>query len=598
VLGRLQPGVTIQQAQADLDHIAATLAATYPIDRDIGVSVKPLADSRVGTLQPVMLLLIGAVGLILLIACSNLANLLLARNTLRQREFALRFALGEGRLGLIRQLLTETMLLTTIGTAAGILVAQLVLWGLSTLHPDKLPQLEGIRLDSRVLLFTVGLSLLTSLLFGTAPALAVTRFNLIEALKAGGRSGTGPHGQRLRNALVIAQMGLSLMLMVSAGLLLRSIIRLTHQDLGIGAQHVLKGHLYLPPARYKDANAITRFSDRFAERVRALPGVIDASVTTIFPPDNDWNQMFTVWGHEMPTRPEDVSTARFGLTDAHFLSTLHISLLRGRDFSPADTATTQPVALISEEFFHRYLPGENPIGQRIHIGPAPGFGSGSGSADSSDVTIIGVTGGFKNAGLKLPPQPQILVLYAQHPIVNYGFKDIVIRTASDPHSMEAAIREQLSYMDSDIPFAEVQTIDELVTARTGPERFTTLLLAAFAMVGLALAVIGTYGVISYLVSQRNRELAVRLALGARPRNILWLILRQGLKMAAVGTVIGLLGAWLAQRVISGLLFGISATDPITFAGGASVLVAVAAIATGIPGVRAMMIDPLRALHED
>jgi putative ABC transport system permease protein len=599
VLGRLRPGVSIQQAQTDLSTIAAGLAATYQIDRGIGVSIKPLADSRVGALRQVLLLLMGAVGLILLIACSNLANLLLARNTLRQREFALRFALGEGRTGLIRQLLTETLLLTVIGAVAGLALAQLVLSGLSRVHPDKLPQLSGIHLDFRVLLFTIGLSALTSLLFGTTPALAGIRLNLAEALKAGGRSGTEPRRQRLRNSLVVAQMALSLMLLLSAALLFQSILRLTRQDLGIGAEHVLKGHVYLPPARYADSNAITRFSDQFAERVRALPGVLEASVTTIFPPDNGWNQMFTILGHPAPARLEDVSAAQFGLTDAHFLSTLRIPLLRGRDFSQTDLPTTQPVALISDEFARRYLPNEDPIGRRIHIGsPGPGFDAASGIADSSDVTIIGVTGGFKNAGLKLPPQPQILVLYAQHPIVNYGFKDIVIRTTGEPHSMEAAIREQLRYMDSDMPLAEVQTIDELVTARTGPERFTTLMLSAFAIVGLALAVIGTYGVISYLVSQRTRELAVRLALGARPLNILWLILRQGLKMAVVGAAVGVVGAWAAQRLMGQLLFGISATDPITFAGGATLLLAVASIASGIPGIRAMIIDPLQALRED
>jgi len=599
VLGRLRPGVSIQEAQSDLSAIAAGLAATYQIDRGIGVAVKPLADSRVGALRPVLLLLMGAVGLILLIACSNLANLLLARNSVRQREFALRFALGEGRAGLIRQLLTETLLLTSIGAVAGLALSQLVLAGLTRIHPDKLPQLAGIRLDSRVVLFTIGLSVLTSLLFGTAPALAGTRLNLAGALKAGGRSGTKPHRQRLRNLLVVAQMALSLMLLVGACLLFQSILRLTRQDLGVGAERVLKGHFYLPPARYPDSKTITSFSDQFAEHVRSLPGVIDASVTTVFPPSNGWTQMFTVGGQPAPARVEDVPAAQFGLTDAHFLKTLQISLLRGRDFSDADLATTQPVALINDEFARRYLKNEDPIGQRIHIGsPGPGFGAASGTADSSDVTIIGVMGGFKNAGLTLPPQPQIIGLYAQHPLVNYGFKDIVIRTATEPHSMETAIRGQLRYMDSDMPFAEVQTIDELVAEQTGAERFTTLMLGAFAIVGLALAVIGTYGVISYLVTQRTREFAVRLALGARPRNILWLILSQGLKMAALGTAIGLVGAWAGRRVMGQLLFGISATDPITFAGSAALLVAVASIASGIPGIRAMIIDPLRALHED
>jgi predicted permease len=393
-------------------------------------------------------------------------------------------------------------------------------------------------------------------------------------------------------------MALSLMLLVGAGLLFRSILRLVDQDLGIRAEHVLKGHIYLPPLRYKDANAITRFSDQFGERIRSLPGVIDASVTTIFPPDNGWTQLFTIAGHPMPARIEDVPAAQFGLTDLHFINTLRISLLRGRDFTTGDQANTQTVVMVNDEFARRYLPNENPVGQRIHIGSPTGFALRSETADSSDVLIVGVFGGFRNAGLALPPQPQIIGLYAQHPTVNFGFKDIVIRTATEPHSIEGSIRAQLRNLDPDMPFAEVQTIDELVADQTGGQRFTTIMLAAFALIGLTLAVIGTYGVISYLVSQRTRELAVRLALGAHPLNILWLILRRGLGMAVLGSLIGLFGAWATRRVMGQLLFGISATDPVTFAAAAALLVVVSGVASGIPGIKAMVIDPLQALREN
>jgi len=568
-LARLKPGVSLEQAQADLATIAARLAAEHPIDQGIGVVVRPLADTRVGTLRPVLFMLMGAVSLILLIACSNLANLLMARNSARQRELAVRLALGAGRGGLVRQLLAETLLLSFIGGAAGLALAELGLAALSRMHPEKLPQLATIGIDSRVLLFTVSASLLTSLLFGLAPAITGTRVNLIDALKDGGRSSTaGPGHRRLRDALVVVEMALSLMLLMGASLLIQSIVRLQSQGLGIRPDHLLKGHFYLPDVRYPDPGAIARFSDEFGQRVRALPGVVEASVTTVFPPANRWSQMFKIAGSPNASRIEDIPTAKFGLTDAHFLKTFGIPLIRGRDFSESDTASSLPVCLISEDFARRYLPGEDPIGRQIHIGPPAGMGivPGVTTTDSSDVVVIGVIGNFRNSGLALPPEPQIVVLYSQHPFVNYGFKDIVIRTASTPHFIAPSVRRQLHAMDSEMPFAEVQTMEELIAQQTGGQRFTTLLLALFAAAGLSLAVVGVYGVLSYLVRQRTQEVAVRLAVGARPVNVLWLVVRQGLKLATIGAASGLLGAWTCRQVMSGLLFGISPVDPVTLAG--------------------------------
>jgi putative ABC transport system permease protein len=277
-----------------------------------------------------------------------------------------------------------------------------------------------------------------------------------------------------------------------------------------------------------------------------------------------------------------------------------IPLLRGRDFSEADNATSLPVALISEEFRRRYFPNEDPLGRRIHIGPPPflQLPAGANTTDSADVTIIGVVGDFRNAGLVLPAEPHVTVLYAQHPLVNYGFKDIVIRTATVPRGLAPEIRRQLHQLDSDMPFAEVQTIDELVEQQTGGQRFTTALLAAFAVVGLALAIVGIYGVVSFLVAQRKQELAVRMAIGASRAAVLWLVLRKSLGMAAIGAALGLLGAGAAQKLTSGLLFGISPLDPITFAGAAVFLLTIAGIASAIPGARVMRIDPARTLRED
>ena len=600
VLARLLPGVSLQQAQSDLSVIAAALTAEHPVDQGVGVSVKKLADTRVGALRPMLYLLMGAVSLILLIACVNLANLLLARNSARQRELAVRAALGAGRGGLVRQLLAETLILSLIGGAVGFACAEIGLRALATLHPENLPQLASVGIDWRVLTFTLLVSLVTSLLFGLAPAFMGTRLSLVDALKQGGRSATsGRSSQRVRSLLVITEMAMCLMLLVGASLLVRSILRLEGQTLGIRQDHLLRGRIYLPPVRYANPGVRTRFCDDFAARVRALPGVREATVTTVYPPNNGWTQMLVIPGRPV-TRIQDIPSAQFGVVDQHFLRTLGIPLIRGRDFAESDGATSPPVALISEEFKRRYFAAEDPIGRRIHIGP-PQFlqiAAEDDVTDDADVTIIGVIGDFKNAGLALAPQPQITVLYSQHPLVNGGFKDIVIRTASEPHVVESEVRSQLRALDSDMPLAEVQTIDELVERQTGGQRFTTFLLASFALAGLALAVVGIYGVVSFLVAQRKQEMAVRMALGASRINVLRLVLKQALKMAAIGAVIGLLGAWASQKLTGRLLFGISPLDPLTFAGAALFLLAIAAIASAIPAARVLRIDPAAALRED
>jgi putative ABC transport system permease protein len=600
VLARLQPGVSLEHAQADLSVIAAALAAEHPVDQGVGVAVKRLADSRVGALRPMLYVLMGAVSLILLIACVNLANLLLARNSARQHELAVRAALGAGRGGLVRQLLVETLFLSLIGGAVGFACADVGLRVLARVHPENLPQLGSVGIDWRVLTFSLLVSLFTSLLFGLAPAFMGTRLNLVDALKQGGRSGTpGRSSQRVRSLLVITEMAMCLMLLVGASLLVRSLVRLQGQNLGIRQDHLLRGRIYLPPVRYSDPGVRTRFCDGFAARVRALPGVIEATVTTVYPPNNGWTQMLVIPGDPV-TRIQDIPSAEFGVVDQHFLRTLGIPLIRGRDFAESDGATSPPVALISEEFKRRYFAKEDPIGRKIHIGPPRSLpvAAEENVTDDVDVEIIGVIGDFKNAGLALAPQPQITVLYSQNPLVNGGFKDIVIRTASEPHLVESETRSQLRALDSDLPLAEVQTIDELIERQVGGQRFTTVLLASFAAAGLALAVVGIYGVVSFLVAQRKQEMAVRMALGASRINVLWLVLKQAMEMAAFGAVIGLFGAWAMQRLTSGLLYGISPVDPATFMGAVSFLLAIAAIASAIPAARVSLIDPAGSLRQD
>jgi putative ABC transport system permease protein len=500
----------------------------------------------------------------------------------------------------VRQLLIETLLLSLTGGAIGLLLAQFGVAALIRIQKTDLPQVGSVGIDWRVLSFTLSISLITSLIFGLAPALGGTRLNLVDALKQGGRSGTsGRYTQRMRSLLVVTEMAMSLVLLVAASLLVQSILRLERQGLGIRQDHVLEGHFFMPGVRYPDPGALTRFCDEFARKVRAVPGVIEASITTIYPPKNGWTQMLSIPGHPV-TRIQDIASAEFGVTDAHFLRTMGIPLIEGRDFAESDSPTAPSVALINREFKHRYFQTEDPIGRQIHIGPPPflHIPPGANTTDSADVTIVGVIGDFRNNGLARPPEPQILVLYSQHPLVNYGFKDMVIRTAADPRLLVPEVRRQLHQLDAGMPFAPIQTMDELVEQETGGQRFTTVLLGLFAIAGLMLAMVGIYGVISYLVAQRRQELAVRMAIGASRATVLWLVLKHGLKLAMLGTIIGLLGAWATQKLTSGILFGISPLDLPTFAAGALFLLVVAAIASAIPGARVLQIDPAQALRQD
>ena len=599
-LGRIKLGLSMEQAQADLARISAALAAVHPVDRGIGVELEKLSDTRADNLRPILFLLTGAVSLILLIACVNLANLLLARNAVRKRELAMRAALGARGGRLVSQLLVETLLLSLLGGGLGLLLARIGVASLAKMHPQELPQLASLALDWRVLIFTLLASLATTLIFGLGPALTGARLNLVDALKIGSRTVTGgSNAQRMRNALVVTEMAMSLMLLVGAGLLVQSILCLERQQLGIRADHLLTGHFYLPPVRYSNPGAITRFSDQFADRVRALPGVVEATITTIWPPTYDWTQMFEIPGRPV-AREQDIPWAKCGFVDSHFLRTMGIPLIRGRDFNESDSATSSPVVLITQEFVRRYFPKQDPLGLRIHIGPPPfmNIPPGADITDSADVTVAGIIGDFRNNGLASPPEPQIIALYSQHPLVTYGFRDMVVRTVANPHLMVPEIARQLHAMDAELPFAQAHTIEEAIEQQTGSERFTTVLLGLFAAAGLALAGVGIYGVVSFLVAQRRHELAVRAAVGASARDILWLVLKEGLRMAAIGALIGIVGAVAAQKLISGLLFGVSAIDPWTFCGAALFLVAVVMIACSVPAWRASRVDPCSALRAE
>ena len=593
-IGRLKPGVTIQEASADLQRSAAGLARQYPVDQGIGVKLQPLQEDQVRNLRPVLQLLMGAVVLILLIACSNVANLLLARNSARTREIALRTALGAQTSTLVRQFTAENLVLGLMG---GVLGCALAWWGCATVarvHPAQLPQLSGVEADFRVLAFGFCISAISSLVFGTFPAVASLKVSPAEAFKESGRTNTGSRSRRhLGRIFVVSEMAFAVMLLIGTGLLIQSLLRLQYQRTGFRPDHILRTRLYLPAVRYPDKVSITRFCDEYVSRVRALPGVQDATMSAASPPDDQWTQNFTIDGRPV-SRLQDMPIAARNVTDSHYLQTLGIPLLEGRGFSDSDTETSLPVALANQAFVKQYLPTEDPIGKRIRISGSQQLGAG-GSQDEV-FTIIGVLENTMNRGPALAPMPHFTTLYRQTPDLNVGFKTLLVRTAFDPLAIAPSIRQQLHSLDPNLPFAEVSSMDELIAQQTTDRRYTTGLLALFALFGLALAGIGVYGVVSYIVSRQTSEIGLRMALGAQRGHVLWVVLRQGIAMASVGAAAGLFGAWVLRRAVAQLVFGISPADPATFLSAAALLITFAGAACMVPAIRAMKVDPMVALR--
>jgi len=592
-IGRLKEGVIIEQAQADLKRIADNLAVRYPADHGVGVILRPLQQDQEGGLRPTVLLLMAAVILILLIACANVANLLLARNSGRTRQIAVRVAMGAAKWGLVRQFAIENLTLGLSGGAVGCALAYCGCVLIVRFHPSQLPQLAAVDIDLRVLAFGFGISIFSSLLFGTLPAWLSLHVNPSDAFKEGGRTTTSAGRRRLGQIFVASEMALAVMLLVGTGLLTRSLLRLQNQQPGFRVDHMLRTHLFLPSAHYPNQESITRFCDEYAARVRQLPGVSDAVISAAYPPDDEWMQSFTIAGRPA-SRLEDMPSATFNVTDSHYLHTLAIPLLKGRDFSDADTETSVPVALVNRTFANTYFADADPIGKQIQLGlPQPMVSS---TAPNLRFTIIGVIGDTMNRGLALPPLPQLTTLFRQTPDLNYGFKNLIVRTALDPLRLAPPIRQQLHLLDADLPFAEASSMDEIMQRQTSDRRYTTGLLVLFAAFGLGLAAIGVYGVVSYIVVQRTNEMGLRMALGAQRAEILWLVLKQGLGMAAVGTGFGLVGAWALRKTLAELMFGISPADPASFISAALILIGLAVFACLLPARRATKVDPMVALR--
>jgi putative ABC transport system permease protein len=593
VLGLLKPNVSVEQARTEIKAIAERLAQQYP---DTNAEQSAVLDSlqarAVEDIRPALLILLAAVGFVLLIACANVANLLLARAASRSKEIAIRTALGAGRGRIIRQLLTESLLLSVMGGALGLLFA---MWGIDALLaalPEDVPRLlvSGIGLNTPVLLFTLVVSVLTGLLFGLAPALQASKSNLNETLKDGGRTSAGAGRQRVRSGLVVLEVALSLLLLVSAGLLIKSFARLQQTDLGFNPENVLTLRVPLPEARYKEYGQVENFWDELLQRVRALPGVQSAGLTRGLPMNGGIESGIMVEGQES-TNPKDMTVAVNLYAEPGYFKTMSIPLVSGRFISEQDTKDAPLVVMVDEMFVARFFPNADPIGKRLRIG-----------GDRAPLrSIVGVFKHMKHYGPDEEGRVEIYTPYKQIPADSFAAANrglwLAVKTANDdPTSLAPAIRNEVSQIDRDQPISNIGTMEQIVAATVAPQKFATWLLAVFAATAMLLAAIGIYGVMAYSVTQRTHEIGIRMALGAGRRDVLRMVVLQGMRLAFIGVAIGLAGAFALTRLMASLLYGVSATDPLTYGGVSVMLAMVALLACLIPARKATRVDPMIALR--
>jgi predicted permease len=585
-IGRLKPGVTLEKAEAEFNVIADQLAQQYPnTNKNWRIRMIALHEELVGRTRTMLYVLFGAVLFVLLIACVNVANLMLVRASTREREIAVRAALGAGQGRIIRQLLTESLLIAVLGGLSGLLLAKLAINSLIAIGPEQIPRLQSISIDVRILIFTLALTLLTGLLFGMAPAFQNLKLNLSEMLKEGGRSAsTGKRQRRLRDALVIAEVGLALVLLIGAGLLLRSFWKLQQTDPGFKPEGVLTMSLSLPWARYQKPELIAGFYQQLTERVLALPGVRSAGSSSDLPwTGYDENNSFTIEGKSFP--PDQSPSARYHFATPNYFRTIGTPLIAGRDFGPGDTSKAPKVILINQSMARQYWPGENAVGKRISFSDQP--------KEEDWLTIAGVVGDVKDYPNSAEAVPAFYWPHSQQPTREMF---LAIRTDTDPLSLVESVRGEIRALDKDLPVADVRDLETIAVAAVAGQRFTLLLVGLFALTALTLATIGIYGVMSYLVAQRTHEIGIRLALGAQARDVLKIVVKQGMSLAVIGAGMGLIAAAALTRLMASLLFGVNPTDPLTFIAISALLVAVALLACYLPARRATKVDPLVALR--
>ena len=580
-IGRLKPDISFTQAQSEMTAIAARLAQEHP-DANTGwtVNVKPLLDFVVGDVKTILWVLFGAVALILLIACANVANLLLARATARQKEMAVRAALGAGRARIVRQLATESLLLALLGGGAA---WPLATWGLKALlaaAPADIPRLASVSIDNRTLLFTFGVTLLTATLFGLAPALQVLKFDSNPALKD--QRSRSVRQQRIGNLLIASEVALALMLLVGGGLLVRTVWKLNHVNPGFDERNALAVTIQLPEKKYASPQQTARFSEQLVQQVSTLPGVEAAGVARILPIVHDLPTGFYFEGRPR-VKDNELPQTNYSAVSPGYFRAMGIPLIAGRTFNEHDSQEAPRVAIVSQTLAQHFFPNGDAIGKRINVN----------TGQESYREIVGIVGDVKQNGLTRETKPHTYEPFAQAP--NH-FMTLIVRSTTNPESLVPAIRSKVVALDSELPLQKVVTLDRVISNSIRRQRFTSVVLSVFAGVALLLAAAGLYGVISYSVAQRTHELGIRVALGAQVKDVMRLVLRQGMTFVVVGEVVGIAGAFALTRLLSGLLFGVTPTDAITFTIVTAALTLVALLACYIPARRATRVDPLVALR--
>jgi putative ABC transport system permease protein len=581
-IGKLKDGVTLAQAQGDLDMIAKRLEQQYP-DSNQGWSLRlvSLREQLIGNTRPTLFILFGAVGFVLLIACANVANLLLVRAASRQKEIALRTALGAGRFRIVRQMITESVLLALIGGALGTILA---VWGIELLvklSEGNIPPTAQVRIDATVLAFTLLTSVFTGVLFGLVPALRTMNLNLIESLKEGGRSGAdGGHRNRTRSVLVVLESAIAVVLLIGAGLLVRSLIQLQNVSPGFDPHNVLTLRVDLPREKYSTPEKAANFFTQLEGRINGLPGVEHVGLISELPLSGQANDMPYVVEGRPPVSSDQAFDDDFRRVNTQYFKAMRIPLMRGRNFTEQEVREGAQLVIISDLLARRVFPDEEPIGKRLIM-----------AMGNVPFEIIGIVGDIRHRALESDPIPAMYMPTNRAPWMN-----IVVRTQGEPQSLAGAVRNEVRALDPDQPIAMVRTMDEWMETSVAGPRYRTALLALFAVVALVLASTGIYGVMSYTVSQRTHEIGVRMALGARRADVLKLVVRQGMTLVVIGVGLGLVGAIALTRVMSTLLFGVTAKDPLTFAAVGALLMLVAFVACYLPARRATKVDPLVALR--
>ena len=589
VVGRLRPGVTLESAQADMTALARRLEEQYPGNRDYGVHLVSLPQQVVGpSVRTALWVMLGAVAAVLLIGCANVANLMLSRAAVREREVGVRLALGASRGRLVRQLLTESVLLAALGGALGVALAWAGLRVLTGLAPADIPRLDEVRIDGLVLAVTLVVVVATGILFGLVPALQSSRPDLFEALREGGRGGTaGRVGHRLRRTLAAAQVALVVVLLTGAGLLIRSFLELQQVQLGFRPDHLLTMQLTLPGAKYQQDAQRVAFFDALIERTRTLPGVRGVgAISSIFLSKTPNSTNFTIEGRPAS---RDVSNAEVPL-DAitpDYFRVMGIPLTRGRAFTAQDVVTAPPVVIVNESMARRFWPGEDPLGKRFKYGDL--------ESEAPWTTIVGVVGDMRRTGFDAPVRYETFLPLAQ---TAYGSMTLVVRTTGEPLSLAPAIRSAVRAIDPDQPVYQVRSMDQLLSEMVAQRRFSMALLGTFAGLALLLGLVGVYGVTSFLVAQRTREVGLRIALGAQPAQLVGMVVRQGMAVAAIGLGVGLVAALAGGRLMSGLLYGVSPADAVTLVAVIGLLVLATLLANYVPARRAARVDPLVALRSE